>query len=348
MGNQLGHTLGYESVEELLREGRGHDLGCRPAEAMECYAAVIDLTAGGGAPRVRAEALRRLAVLHHLRAEPQIARDLCRRSREVAVEANADDLAADASNALAGFALERGDLVEAERQYGDALELAGGNPFLVGKIEQNLGIVANIRGAWTLALEHYCRSLTAYERAADERGCALAHHNLGMIHADQKQWVEADRHYRISQALAVAAGDRHLGGIATMNLAEVHLAEGELDKAQTGAEEALEIFTQVEARRHKAGAHRLLGMIFRERNQIALAESHLRSALEIAANSCAPLIQADAAKELATLYQAGGKTVEALDLLLLAHELYVQLRAQADLADIEDRIETIRKGRMQA
>ena len=149
MGNPLGHALGYDSVEELLREGRGHDLGCRPAEAMECYAAVIDLTAGGGEPRVRAEALRRLAVLHHLRAEPQIARELCGRSRDVAVEAKADDLAADASNALAGFALERGDLVEAERQYGDALQLAGGNPFLVGKIEQNLGIVATGRSCLT-------------------------------------------------------------------------------------------------------------------------------------------------------------------------------------------------------
>jgi tetratricopeptide (TPR) repeat protein len=348
MGNQLGHTLGYGSVEELLREGRGHDLGCRPADAMECYAAVIDLTAGGEELRFRAEALRRLAVLHHVRAEPEIARELCHRSREVAVAANADDLAADASNALAGFALERGDLVEAERQYGDALQLARGNPFLVGKIEQNLGIVANIRGEWTLALEHYRRSLTAYETASDERGCALAHHNLGMIHADQKQWVEADRHYQISRALAEAAGDRHLGGIATMNLAEVWLAKGELDEAQVGAENALEIFTEVEARRHKAGAHRLLGMICRERSQIALAESHLRSALEIAANSCAPLIQADAAKELATLYQAGGRAVEALDLLLLAQELYRQLGAQADLADVEDRIETLGKGRMHA
>jgi tetratricopeptide (TPR) repeat protein len=342
MGNQLGYTLGYGSVEELLREGRGHDLGCRPAEAMECYAAVIDLTAGGEEPRVRAEALRRLAVLHHLRAEPEIARDLCHRSREVAVEANADDLAADASNALAGFALERGDLVEAERQYQDALQLGDGNPSLVGKIEQNLGIVANIRGEWTQALEHYHRSLTAYETTSDERGCAIAHHNLGMIHADRKQWVEADRHYQISQALAEAAGDRHLGGIATMNLAEVRLAKGELDEAQVGAEKALVIFTEVEARRHKAGAHRLLGMVFRERSQIALAESHLRSALEIAANSCAPLIQADAAKELATLYQAEGRSTEALDLLLLARELYRQLCAQADLADVEDRIEALR------
>jgi tetratricopeptide (TPR) repeat protein len=130
-----------------------------------------------------------------------------------------------------------------------------------------------------------------------------------------------------------------------MNLAEVWLAQGQLDEAQAGVESALEIFTEVEARRHKAGAHRLLGMIYRERGHIALAESHLRSALEVAANSCAPLIQADAAKELAALYQAEGKAIEALDLLLLAHELYVQLRAQADLADIEDRIESLCQGR---
>jgi hypothetical protein len=50
---------------------------------------------------------------------------------------------------------------------------------------------------------------------------------------------------------------------------------------------------------------------------------------------------------LATLYQAEGRAIEALDLLLLAHELYVQLRAHADLADVEDRIETLRKERMQ-
>lgn len=343
MSKPTGATLGYASIEDLLREGRGHDLACRPAEAMDCYAAVIDFTADGEEPRFRAEALRRLAVLHHVRAEPDVARDLCRRSREVAVQAKADDLAADASNALAGFALERGDLVEAEQRYHDALHLASGNPSLVGKIEQNLGIVANIRGEWALALEHYRLSLTAYETISDERGCAIAHHNLGMIHADQKQWSLADRHYQISQALAEAAGDRHLGGIATMNLAEVRLAKGDLDEAQVGAEKALEIFGEVEARRHKAGAHRLLGMVFRERGQIALAESHLRSSLEIAAASCAPLIQADAAKELATLYQSGGRAAEALDLLLLAQELYGQLRAQADLADVEARIKTLRQ-----
>lgn len=338
MGTHLERAAGSDSAEELLREGRRHDLGCRPAEAMECYAAVIDLT---GDLRLRAEALRRLGVLHHLRVEPEIARELCRRSCEVAVQAGADDLAADACNALAGFALERGDLTEAQAGYHHALELAGGNPSLVAKVEQNLGIVANIQGEWSDALDHYSRSLAAYEASADKRGCAFAHHNLGMIHADRKRWAEADRHYQRSQALAVSAGDRHLGGIALMNRAEVRLAQGDYEGARAGAEQALAIFTRVEARRHKAGAHRLLGMVFRQRGQLALAESHLRSALEIAASACCPLIEADAAKELAALYETEGRREDAVGLLTLARELYGQLKARVDLGEVDERIEDL-------
>jgi len=339
MATQLGSTAGSANAEELLREGRIHDLGCRAAEAMECYTAVMEVA---GEPRLRAEALRRLGVLHHLRAEPEIAQELCERSCDVAAEAGANDLAADAFNALAGFALERGDLTEAQQSYHHALELASESVSLVAKIEQNLGIVANIRGEWFEALEHYSRSLAAYEASADNRGCAYAHHNLGMIHADRKQWAEADQHYQTSQSLAASAGDRHLGGIALMNRAEVRLAQGDLEGARAGAEQALAIFTEVEARRHKAGAHRLLGMVFRQRGQPALAESHLRSALEISASSCCPLIEADAAKELATLYQAEGRRGDALGFLLLARELYSQLKAGADLADVDQRIEALR------
>ncbi len=341
MRDQPGSAVSSGSAAQLLQEGRHHDLAGRPAEAMACYAAAIDLTAGGEEPRVRAEALRRLGVLHHLRAEPQVARELCHKSSDVAVQAGADDLAADACNALAGFALERGDLTEAQERYSAALHLAGENIMLIGKIEQNLGIVANIRGEWSEALDHYTRSLAAYEVSSDDRGCAFAHHNLGMIHADRKQWPEADRHYRTSQALAEAAGDRHLGGIALMNRAEVRLAQGDEEGAREGAEQALRIFTEIEARRHKAGAHRLLGMVFGTRGEVALAESHLRSALEIAASACAPLIEADAARELAALYQRQGRREDAVGLLSLARELYGQLRARVDMGDVEAQMEAM-------
>lgn len=341
MARQLAGLAISGSAEQLLHEGRHHDLAGRLTEAMGCYRTALDLTEPGEEPRLRSDALRRLAVLYHVRSEPEVARELCERSLDTAMRAGAHDLAADACNALGGFALEQGDLAEAQEQYTRALQLAGENITLLGKVEQNLGIVANIRGDWSEALDHYTRSLAAYATTSDNRGCAFAHHNLGMIHADRKLWSEADRHYRTSQALAEAAGDRHLGGIATMNRAEARLALGDVEGASLGAEEALQVFTELEARRHWAGAHRLLGMIYRKRELLALAESHLRSAMEIAASVCAPLIEADAAKELAGLYQQSGRSHEALSLLTLARERYGHLEAQVDVAEVEHRIEAI-------
>jgi tetratricopeptide (TPR) repeat protein len=323
---------------QLLEEGQNHELAGRAGEAMECYAAVIDLTGSSREPRIRTEALRRLGVLHHLRAEPEVAYDLCRRSREAALEAGAKDLAAEASNALAGFALERGELEEARTLYQASLELGHGNPVLVGKVMQNLGVIANIRGEWDQALSHYRRALDAYRTASDSRGTAIVHHNLGMIYAKRKQWQEADRQYRSCHGLAEAAGDRHLGGLAALNRAEVRLAIDDLEGARIGAELALQIFNDIEARRDKAGAHRMLGMVFRRRGQIALAESHLRSALEIAAGARCPLTEADAAKELARLYRVQRRADEALRLLERARALYRKLEAVADLAEVEELI----------
>ena len=334
----MGGTLKLLSAQEFLQEGCCHDLAGRPIEAMDSYAAAIELSATGADSRVKAEALRRLGILHHVRAEPEVARDLCQRSWDLAVKTGAHDLAADACNALAGFALERGDLDEAEQKYRYALQLAAGNVRLVGKVKQNLGIIANIQGKWPEALQHYGRSLTAYEANGDQRGCAIANHNLGLIHADQKRWMEADRHYRNSQALAERAGDHHLRGLVALNRAEVRLAIDDLAGARTEAEQALGIFRDIDARRDRSGAHRLLGMVFTRLGRPALAESHLRSALELAAGASCPLSEADAAKELGGLYRSQGRQGEALLQLERARALYEKLQAESDLNEIDEQI----------
>jgi len=342
--NHAEGALLVRSARQLLDEGRRHEMAGQSSLAVECYAAVIDYNGSDKDQRAHAEALRRLAVLHHLRAESGVAADLCRRSHEVATLAGEPDLAADASNALAGFALEHGDLTGAAELYNSALQLADGNPALVGKIEQNLGIVANIRGDWANALEHYQRSLEAYKSICDTRGCAIAHHNLGMIHTKRKNWPEADRNYRRCHGLAEAVGDRHLSGLAALNRAEVRLAIDDFEGAKAGAEQALRIFNEVEARRDKAGAHRLLGMVFRQRGQMALAESHLRSALEIAAGAQCPLTEADAARELARLYHLQLRRDAAVNLLERARAVYQRLEAAADLKDVEEQIASVRSG----
>ena len=72
---------------------------------------------------MEAEALRRLAVLHHHRNERDIARELSNRSYAIALEIGDQVLAGEALNVLAGFAFESGAMEEARARYQEALEL---------------------------------------------------------------------------------------------------------------------------------------------------------------------------------------------------------------------------------
>ncbi len=143
---------------DLLREGQAYEAAGDVSAAAECYAAAAERAAQDDEPRALSEALRRRGVLHHLQAEAERARILCCRAYDVAVVASLPDLASEALNVLGGFELEQGRLAEARRQFHAALELAASAPALTGKIEQNLGVVANVRGDWEAARLHYLRA----------------------------------------------------------------------------------------------------------------------------------------------------------------------------------------------
>ena len=311
----------------------------RTAEAGERYQALIGAAEIPG-PTL-AEALRRMGVMHHRRNEPGPARDLCSRSYDVATSLPDYRLAAEALNALAGFEMETGALERAAEIYEQALQLAGVSDEVRGRIEQNLGILANIQGDHDAALDHYERALEACRHGGDERGCAYAYHNLGMISADQKQWGRAGEYFRQSLHLAELLHDLRLHGLCLLNHAEVHLALQQYEDARRSAEEAMKIFNELDAQLAKADAYKMLGMIYRETGRPALAESHLRTAIELAVGTGALLSEAEANRELALLCQSLGRNRDALALLSTAHRLFGQLHAQVDQVDVAAKVEEL-------
>jgi putative nucleotidyltransferase with HDIG domain len=323
----------------LLDEAVRLDRQGRIGEAGERYRAIIGAEATPG-PTL-AEALRRMGVIHHRRNEPQVARDLCTRSFEVASALDDGRLAAEALNALAGFEMENGALERAGEFYGRALALSGMSDEVRGRIEQNLGILANIQGKHQAALTHYEHALEACRRAGDERGCAYAYHNLGMVSADQKQWGKAEAYFRKSLHLAELLHDLRLRGLCLLNYAEVHLALQQYEHARRSAEEALGIFDELDTQLAKADAYKMLGMIFRETGRPALAESRLRTAVELAIATGALLSEAEATRELAILRQSVGRNQDALALLSTAYRLFGQLHAQVDLVDVAAKVEEL-------
>jgi putative nucleotidyltransferase with HDIG domain len=325
---------GLHRAAESLREGRVHERSGSIAEAFDCYRRSVFEAASGGEPSVEAEALRRLAVLHHHRNERDTARELSKRSYAIALEIRDRVLAGEALNVLAGFAFESGAMEEARARYQEALDLAGADPSLRGRIEQNLGILANIKGDHADAMAHYQRSLEGFDASADQKGRAIAHHNLGMVSADRRQWEEADQHFRRSLEITRQVGDVHLEGLCLLNHSEVHVARQRFEEARTNAEQALAIFERLGARLDKADAYKVLGVVFRETGRYTLAESRLQAAIEQAVSTGSVLSEAEASRELARLYQTTGRNQEALQLLNAAHRLFSRLDARVDLVDV--------------
>ena len=191
---------------------------------------------------------------------------------------------------------------QARARYQEALQLSEGNPALRGRVEQNLGILANIQGDHGRAVTHYRRSLDAFEQSGDEKGRAIAYHNLGMVSADRGYWEDADAHFRQALAMAQAVGDVHLTGLCLLNHSEVHIARQRFEDARHNAESALAIFDRLGARLDKADAYKVIGMVYRETGRQALAESRLRTAIGLAVGTGSVLSEAEASRELARLY----------------------------------------------
>jgi putative nucleotidyltransferase with HDIG domain len=205
---------------------------------------------------------------------------------------------------------------------------------LIGRIEQNLGIIANIRGDLNAALEHYQNSLAASMSARDDSGCAIAYHNLGMISADQQQWELADGYFDSSLALADSLGDVRLRGLCLLNRTEVLIARQRFEEARLSAEDALRLFDELDARAQKADAYKFLGVVYRETSRLVLAEARLKSAIDLASECGSQLGEAEASRELAKLHQMMGRNQEALGLLNAARTLFLQLDARGDLSDV--------------
>ncbi|HEU4648533.1 MAG TPA: HD domain-containing phosphohydrolase [Gemmatimonadales bacterium] len=327
-----------EHPGELLRRGTACDVEGRMAEARALYETAIAAARAADDKAVLVEALRRLGVLHHRSSETKRATELCESSYALAVDAGADRLAAEALNALACFALDTGELEQAEVRFQRALEVEALDDAIRGRIEQNLGVLANIRGRLDEALEHYRRSLAASERAGSTRDVAFAFHNLGMVSADQQRWDDADRYLRESLQRARAVNDTHLRGLCLLNHTEVHLARQRYEDARASAEGALAIFDELGAQLDKADAYKMLGVVFRETGRPALAEARLRTAIELAIQTGGVLSEAEATRELALLYQSLSRNQEALTLLNAARRLFGRLDARVDLVDVAAKV----------
>lgn len=323
---------------DLLQDARTLERGGCAPEALIAYQRAIDASEQEPDLSCLAEALRRLASLKHHRGDVAEARRLCARSSEAATRAGKPHLVAEAMHALGCIDLLTGSLSEARRHFLAAIDVGGASQDLEARVEQNLGILANIQGELDEAIRRYTRSLDAYRMGHNEHGCAIAYHNLGLVSADRELWDDAASFFQRSREIAERAGDMYLRGACHVGDAKVQLARQHFEPARQSAESALALFEQLGARAEKSGAYRVIGVVYRETGRVALAESRLRSAIQLAVDSASVLGEAEASRELALLFQTMGRNQEALTLLNASHRLFGRLDARRDLVNVGGKV----------
>ena len=322
----------------LLADGRALDARGLAREAADVFVRAVECAERSGEGRLLAEALRRLGALRLRAGADDEALALLERSRSVALAARDGVLVGEALHAIAAAHQRRGEWEAAGALLERALDAGAESDELRGQVELSLGRMATARGEIEDALVHFQRSLDACRTARDERGCALASHDLALGAARQERWEEADERFRASLAMADAVGDAGLRGRILLDHADVHLARARYEDARAGTEEALRIFDRLGATDGKSKAYRYLGMLYRETGAPLLAEARLRTACELARGAGAPADEAAAARELALSYRQVGRNQEALRLLHEAHTIHGRLAGRRDGGEVAERL----------
>jgi tetratricopeptide (TPR) repeat protein len=334
--------LGWVDTAALLDQAQTYELAGSLRHAEAAYNSLIVAATRQKDHATLAIAFRRRAVLAHQAGDTPRARSALQQSYAVAAMVGDRRLTAETLNTLGGLELETRNLEAAETALLEAATLASDDPIILARVEQNLGIVANIRGEHDAAEAHYRRSLAAYEALPDPHGSAIAHHNLAMLAADRGDFSRASGHFVICEDLAESSRDSHLVALCLLNHAEVLVALKQADKARRNAEAAERSLQALGVHFDAADVYRVLALCDRADGLVRQAESRLSQARELSRQTGARLTEAEVLRELGRLCAETGRTAEAVALLREAAQTFAGLGARGEAEATEGEAKRLR------
>jgi tetratricopeptide (TPR) repeat protein len=333
------HWLGWVDTSALLSQARAYELAGSLRHADSAYNALIVAATRQQDQPTLAAAFRHRAVLAHQAGDTVRARSALQQSYAVATMIGDRRLTAETLNTLGGIELETRNLTAAETALWEAEALASEEPAILARVEQNLGIVANVRGHHEIAEAHYRRSLEAYEQQNDAHGSAIAHHNLGMLAADRGDNLRAVDHFDACEDLAETSRDTHLVSLCLLNRAEILIALKRVEQARRDVASAERGFESLGAHFDAADVHRVFALCDRAEGLLGQAELRLVQARELAKITGARLTEAEAARELGRLYAETVRAKEAQETMREAMDAFGGLGATGEAQVTEREIE---------
>jgi tetratricopeptide (TPR) repeat protein len=267
------------------------------------------------------------------RGQLDAALQLCEEARDTAVKLRHQDLRAKVENAIGVLRVARGEYEQARAAYAVALDLTQ-DIVTRAKIALNLGVIANIQGHYDVARLQYSRSEALFAEAADDRGVALALHNIGMLRADRGEWDEADEAYARALGLFESQGNRQMIANVLVNRSEVSFGRDRVHEAIANCDLALAMYSEIGDELGRGDALRWKGHGFRRIGRLPEADAVLSDAMRIAERSRARLLQAEVLREVGFVRRAQQREPEANQAFVRALAMFRELGAEREVGEL--------------
>lgn len=183
------------------------------------------------------------------------------------------------------------------------------------------------RGDLETALDYSMQSLKILEHYSGIRNDAFVLRHLGRIEHERKNYIEAEQYLtRSLMQYQNEEKDRDWEVmVINLNLAELNLEIGNLNKAEEFCEIALPIAQLLKDTERLALIYGIMGGICLRSNELQEAEKYLKNAYSMMVSVKRLDAQADALTDLAKVYEVSGDSQNAIKLLDQAIQIYLQL-----------------------
>ncbi len=285
---------------------------------------------------VLADALRWKGTLHREQGETEAAYNCYMQSLIQAEKCGSASCKAHGFNCLAIVSQRRGNLGESDKLYTLAAEFAGkaGDVRLLGMIEQNRGVLYNMRGNFVAAEARYSNSLGAFERAQDDEAISWVLNNLGMLYTKLGHYQRAIETFERGLEIAIGRQDSLVESILTLNLAQVWVATGKLDEAEKACVASLGSARNRGDHLTIAEALKCRARIERERGALEASIATLRIGIFEAEGLDDRLLQAEMLREFGQTSRALGNSADARLAWREAAESFEDVGAPHEAAEI--------------
>lgn len=174
-----------------------------------------------------------------------------------------------------------------------------------------------------------------FQEAGNRIGLSKAYHNLGMVHADRRDWNAAMDCFERGFEIAQEKGLLDVMANIYLSRAELLLELGDTSMVAICCARALDIYKKTENRLCEGDTYRVLGRLFTQRRRWSTALSLFGDSLRLSEEFGSPLNVAETHRDMGRMHAARGLVTEARVSFDAALTGFRKLKAQADAAEVE-------------